>query len=1609
MVVTVAKATSVDYYTGDSGVGEGAESYYLDAVTDGEPAGQWSGSGAARLGLSGEVEADTMKSVYSDFVNPITGEKIGRAPDQHRTVEERLAVALAAEADALPERVEEIRTQLERSERSNVIGWDATFSVAKSVTVAHTAVHRAELAAIRSGDTDRAEAFAAIRIGIEDAIRAANSEMLAYAETLAVTRIQGSAGAPTQFRASPGLTSASFFQHTNRNVDPQLHVHNVILNRAFTADGKARALDGRDLLAQKHALGAVADRVLDERMTRLGFDVELRADGMARELTIVPTAVSDLFSSRDEQVTAKVAELLPAAREKAGRELTNLELYRLKKAATLSTRARKGTHVPETRGEMIERWWATTAEIGADLDQIAVDILDHVTERHAIADLSTDSTAVEWSEDAVIAEAVAVVAAQRSAWRPSDLTLQISLRLPCLGGVPPDETTALLTRLTDQAIAGPLVRQVSGRLDEPADQDALDAAAIPVTDVAAALEADPFTRPTSRLYASTDTLNAEEALRKAAIERGAHHLDADAVQAWLDEHAPGIGADQRSAVVGIASSDARLAVLVGPAGTGKSYAAGAFAHAWQDVTAVAGRPGRVIGLAVGQNATDVLRDDGVEHARNISQWLEIQDRLAEGSLAAADTAWRLGPTDVVMVDEASMVATAGLDRIQQLAEQAGARMVLTGDPRQLSAVEAGGVMGLLDGHAETYTLTEVRRFATGWEAGTSLKLRDGDLEALAIYDRHGRLLAHETPEEAVRVAARAAVADRLSGRSVVVITGTNDQAAAVASSVRDQLVALGLVEADGVLLGRDRCTAGVGDLVAARRNDYGFGVTNRALYQVTGIGEDGSMTVVPADRDTPPGIPGTGTTGGAAQTAAPIWIPAGYVAADVQLGYASTVHAAQGLTVDAAHLVTDGGLDAAALYVALTRGRLRNTAHVALTPGKDGARPAAAITGSGGEVRLEDTSTRPSARAVLETGLQREESNRAATVEAELDAERLTCMNLLAGRYEVVVRQACRERLDRHLDDLVTAGVLDAGTRARLAVDQGTEHLSRLLRAAEQAGADPKTTLTTAIGVRGLADADSVAQVLSHRITGGKPLPHPLLIEGEDSPGRSTAVAGLPADLGPQGAEHLHHLAARIDQRTATLGQRAAENPPQWALEALGPVPGTGKARADWIARAGTIEANREATGWDHERQPIGVMPGLAATERRASYVTAWHALGQPASGLDEAILTEGQLRVRIRAAQLERDWAPPHVHAALRATETSHEQARQAAAIARAEAEAAIRAGDEETADRHLADALEHEQTAALKAAAIGPLTAAAQTRADWAAAVAVTLDQGDRSLAEARRRGLTITKPDRGSDEWTAADEQAAREADDHWRVVTETDLLDDLDDQQTQPVDVTELDAVPETAGPDTSGSRAPADRATTRRDEDQAIAEHPAGDEHRDDDEHQVDEHDVDQHEHVDEHQGAHGGEHVHPGEDLDQDENHAQEMDDRHDVDAAMDVDAAQSQDDEREGGEPAGGRPGRGRGQSRSAAHEVLPEAPTATQVEAAAAVSALALARLADRKSQESSHVEAADLDDSGEHASSAGESFEAGLHRRDAADHQAHLKGQSASSQLDGSALDD
>ena len=110
---------------------------------------------------------------------------------------------------------------------------------------------------------------------------------------------------------------------------------------------------------------------------------------------------------------------------------------------------------------------------------------------------------------------------------------------------------------------------------------------------------------------------------------------------------------------------------------------------------------------------------------------------------------RVGPRDVLVMDEASQVATTDLAAMLAVVRAGGARVVLTGDTAQLGAVEAGGMMRLIAEDLGHWELAEVRRFDAEWERLASLQLRQGARAALRAYDARGRIRGgHQLAAEA---------------------------------------------------------------------------------------------------------------------------------------------------------------------------------------------------------------------------------------------------------------------------------------------------------------------------------------------------------------------------------------------------------------------------------------------------------------------------------------------------------------------------------------------------------------------------------------------------------------------------------------------------------------------------------------------------------------------------------------------------------------------------------------------------------------------------------------------------------------------------------------------
>ena len=275
------------------------------------------------------------------------------------------------------------------------------------------------------------------------------------------------------------------------------------------------------------------------------------------------------------------------------------------------------------------------------------------------------------------------------------------------------------------------------------------------------LAADPRRRtaPRRRRRTSRRGVRRRTAVDLALLEMAANGTALDAGQAaWSARCAPpGHG----------------LQLAIAPAGAGKTTAMRALTLAWtQD-------GGQVLGLAPSAAAAAVLAEQTGIRTDTLAK---LTWSLQHGDLP--DWAAAVGPSTLMIIDEAGMADTLSLDTAVQFAIDRGASVRLIGDDQQLAAIGAGGVLRDIKHTHGALHLTELHRFTDPAEAAASLALRDGDPKALDFYLDHGRVHVGDvatTTEDAFN----AWVSDRAAGLDAIMLAPTRDLVAELNRRARD--------------------------------------------------------------------------------------------------------------------------------------------------------------------------------------------------------------------------------------------------------------------------------------------------------------------------------------------------------------------------------------------------------------------------------------------------------------------------------------------------------------------------------------------------------------------------------------------------------------------------------------------------------------------------------------------------------------------------------------------------------------------------------------------------------------------------------------------------------
>jgi conjugative relaxase-like TrwC/TraI family protein len=724
-----------------------------------------------------------------------------------------------------------------------VPGFDLTFSAPKSVSVL-----------FGLGDE-------ALRRVIRSEHEVAVGEALGYVERVAARGRRGRGG--KVLIEGEGFVAAAFRHRTSRAGDPQLHTHVLIANLVEGHDGKWSALDARGIYQHAKTAGYLYEATLRQRLTRrLGVEWSGARNGIA-DIDGVPANVLRAFSRRRVEVEEELKRRGESSSAAA-------------RMATLATRRRKDYGVvPE---ELVGEWRARAARLG--FDRAALQAL-------LAGERLWQSRPVEWERLFARLAGPSGLTRRQSTFARRDVLQALAELVPPSGSV---------------GIAG---------LESAADRFLASEWAVPVlelgnpTPVIRRRDGRTVYRRAEARYSTPELLEHERSVIESALDgrgAGAGLADEGIVRRAIARRET-LGEEQVRMVERLTLDGDRVAVVVGQAGTGKTFALDAAREAWE-----AGGT-TVLGAAIARRAARELYNGAGIESTSVAA-LQRRLRLGIDPLPAGC---------VVVLDEASMVPTRALAELLRHVVAADGKLVLTGDHRQLPELEAGGSFRGLAVRLPAIVLGDNRRQYAVWEQRALRELRDGDVaQALGEYKRRGRVVV---ADDAHGVQRRLVTDWWEAGGPAggIVIALRRSDVRSLNRLARALMLEEGRVAGAEIEVGGERFSAG--DCVVLRLNDGRLGVANGDRGVVLEAAKDGLKVEL----------------GGRRVTLGPDYLTRMTVHGDpvVAHGYAVTGHVAQGLTAERAFVLASDLMYREWAYTAMSRGRHENRLYLVGAPERE--------------------------------------------------------------------------------------------------------------------------------------------------------------------------------------------------------------------------------------------------------------------------------------------------------------------------------------------------------------------------------------------------------------------------------------------------------------------------------------------------------------------------------------------------------------------------------------------------------------------------------------------------------------------------------------------------
>lgn len=977
--------------------------------------------------------------------------------------------------------------QNSKAPQKAVAGFDLVFTPPKSVSIAWGL-----------GDEQ-------LRRGIEAAHERAIQDVIRHLEKNVVMTRRGRNGV-RQIDTAGGVIGTKFRHWDSRAGDPNLHDHVVIANRVQGVDGQWSSIDGRMLYQYGVECSELYNARVQQYVTELtGLQFEARSlNGKqpVHEIVGIDDEMVRAFSSRRGEISAALEQVTAKFVEEHGYAPSEKQLIQLAQQATLATRpAKGGVHSLED----LHAEWVAQAHVlreqGVDLP-VEGALAEKLKAASEIYEQQVLQAKRQQAYESPMQEHAAAIVARleesRSTWRRTHVNAEV-LRYARDLGLNEKQDLVLLDSIREHLNAEMLPLHAQSQRLTPREFMRADGTT-------------QYQRINHELFTSERVLAAESAILDAATQQvipasslDVFEMEAEKRRAELALQGYTLPEGQERMAREFATSDKLLVVGIGAAGAGKT------SSTRLAVNAIEASGGRVVGMAPTAAAAAVMREEmGIE--------AETVDKILSDWKKGAPVNLRAG--DVLLVDEAGMVSTPKFQQILQLAQERGALVRALGDYRQLSAVGSGGALRLVDREVGAVHLDELFRFKNPDEAAATLALREpplvGDDKPFDWYKDQGRVVAGES-DVMVEQVFTAWRDDTTAGKQSIMIASTNGTVGKLNDLAQAHAMERGHVRPEhGSVLLHNEARAHVGDVVVTRQNARRLTVNggqdfvkNGDLWRVVGL-EDGMLTVQHLEH------------GGK------VTLPGSYVAASVELGYASTIHRAQGATVDTAHALVDSSTDRAGAYVALTRGRESNTLYVGLGDGQKRDEVLEQIASA----YERDLTVHESVDAV-----RAEHHNIADLIAQHEDISELAVQKVMAAAVHEGMGRVSEHPVHDGASGMVTHHVpADAAAdAAEVLSSDAWGALAHELGEAAREGFDPAELIERAYGRRALHDegasARDAAAVMAWRVA---------QIRQQAQQVRSDRPLASLSD------EHLERLVQQAKQKTAPVEERLAVEDPWW-------------------------------------------------------------------------------------------------------------------------------------------------------------------------------------------------------------------------------------------------------------------------------------------------------------------------------------------------------------------------------------------------------------------------------------------------------------------------------